>query len=650
MRASIRIGILCLTILSLAFATEPAARAEALAASFISQEVPPRMALGETYSVSITMQNDGTEPWTDDGAYFLQAMHPRNHADWGEARINVPSGKTVHAGEQVTFTFDVTAPQDAEPRDFIWWMKKLGGANFGDLTELVVVDVGEPELEATFEKVSIPARLDEGERHLIHLEVINTGNTTWHPSTNLLFQAAQPLNNRVWGVRRVDFELSEPVQPGELHRQSFEVAAPRKPGVTPIRWVVKQLGGDLYSEVSPDKSIEVLRRVRAGVRFNPWVHNSTAKDSVGTKLPQNYHKAGPAGEGSVREQVQAHLSQISEATELTHILLSLGAHFHLPWDDTVNTLEFDNLVLLIEDAQERGLGTMLELGHACTVPAEVMPVNGDLQERHSLCGHFKYECCPPNEACTCYVHHGNAKPTKLDFDIPFVPTQQNYIVEARRFYFDLIQGLKQRLSQEAYENLELILRGNHLETFGAEVRLNVTDPYLDWTLAYLEGLIPYLQENTDVSLSLLGRLYAINYSDPLVGYEHLSLLYDRPSILDNINYLAITTCGPNNPAMANPHPEAISAHLQELSYKVMVSDFALGGGGAGAPPPPATEKADRIDDMLSTVEAQGFNDSFYIWSYQGTKNHLREPGRYATASEGWLEEPLAVISAWVQGE
>lgn len=612
------------------------AGAEALASEYLDQEVPPRMARGASYSVSLTFKNTGTETWTGGGDYFLQARNPRNNDNWGIRRVSLPDGAMVTEGNSVTITFDVTAPSVVGPENFQWRMKKLGDVDFGEFSPNLVIDIGEEDLEATFSLVSIPARLKEGERKIIHLEVDNSGNVTWDDATQFLFQAAAPLNNRTWGVRRVDFDLDEPVQPGETYRQSFEIMAPRKPGITPIRWVVKQFGGGLYSEVSPDRSIEVLRSVHGAVRFNPTVYNS-----VGTNVARNlvgqYDRLGPAGMPTVREQVQTHLSQISEATELTHILLNLSAHKDLPWDDTLSSQRFDNLVLLIEDAYERGLGTMLEVGHACTVPAEVMPAPDDPQGRVSLCGHDQGEV----------VVHGNGATTLIQFDIPFVPTAQNYISEAKRFYLDLILGLKQELSQGAYESMDFFLRGNHLNVFGAELRLNHTDPYLDWTLDYLGALVPYLQDNTDVSLGMLTRLYTNYYADDEEGYEHLSILHDRPSIVDNLEYLAITAGSPLTPETKNTLPEQIALRLQEFTYKTMLADFSLGGGGPEAGPQPPEVKEARIAAQFLLMSEQGFNSSFQIWSYQGDKNFLREPGQYATASEGWLTGPIDVIDEWI---
>ncbi len=620
--------------LALSCLTPACLMADALDASFLAQEVPPRVALGETYSVSVTLQNDGTEEWTGGGDFFLQAKNPNNNSNWGVARVYIPAGLTVEQDDLYTFEFDIVAPTTSGLTNFQWRMKRLGSVNFGDLTPNVPVDVGNPELEATFVLVSTPARLYEGEHTTIHLAVDNTGNTTWDASTQLMFQSAAPLNNIVWGVNRVYFDPEEPVQPGGRLRKSFEIVAPRKVEDTPIRWVVKQFGGGLYSEVSPEKSIDVLRFINGGLRFAPVVFNKHNTDA-GTNLLNWYQEPGPIGWLSVREQTQAHLDQYAEATNLTHIFLALAAHKDLEWDDTFSFDNYDSLVLLIEDAYERGLGTMVEVGQPCTVPASEMPAIDDPYGRRSLCGYMRHD----------YVRHDNAPPTYIPFDIPFVPTVDNYIAEAKRFYGELINKLEADLREGAFNSMDFIVRGNHLNVFGAEIRLNHTDPYLDWTYAYYDALIPYLRWNTNASISMLTRIYAKLYADDQEAYYHFTELHDNHTeLMDSLDYLFVTATSPIREDTSNPLPQEISNRLLEYNYKVALADFGLGGGEE---PTPDIEKAVRILAQYQLIEEQGHNASFVIWSYQGEKNGLREVGQFGTSSEGWFPMSLSVVNDYM---
>ena len=84
-------------------------------AQFVSQSVPSAMIAGQSYSVSVTMQNNGTTTWQDSltcGSYFcsyrLLAQNPANNTIWGYSRPSVVN--SVAPGTSKTFTFNVTAP------------------------------------------------------------------------------------------------------------------------------------------------------------------------------------------------------------------------------------------------------------------------------------------------------------------------------------------------------------------------------------------------------------------------------------------------------------------------------------------------------------------------------------------------------------
>jgi YD repeat-containing protein len=60
------------------------------AAQFVSQTVPSSMTAGQSYSVSVTMRNTGTNAWTSAGAYKLGSQNPENNSTWGLARVELP--------------------------------------------------------------------------------------------------------------------------------------------------------------------------------------------------------------------------------------------------------------------------------------------------------------------------------------------------------------------------------------------------------------------------------------------------------------------------------------------------------------------------------------------------------------------------------
>ena len=77
-------------------------------AKFVAQSVPAIMALGQSYAVSVTMQNTGNTTWTAGSQYRLGSQNPQDNSTWGLSRVNLPND--VAPGASVTLNFNVTAP------------------------------------------------------------------------------------------------------------------------------------------------------------------------------------------------------------------------------------------------------------------------------------------------------------------------------------------------------------------------------------------------------------------------------------------------------------------------------------------------------------------------------------------------------------
>ncbi|HEX8354903.1 MAG TPA: NBR1-Ig-like domain-containing protein, partial [Pyrinomonadaceae bacterium] len=109
------------------------------AASVVSQSVPTFMEAGASYLVSVTLQNNGDNTWTDADLYRLGAQNPQDNWTWGINRAALP--RSVAPGEQVTIEFYVTAPSYPGYYNFQWRMVQDGVEWFGDHTPNVVVEV-----------------------------------------------------------------------------------------------------------------------------------------------------------------------------------------------------------------------------------------------------------------------------------------------------------------------------------------------------------------------------------------------------------------------------------------------------------------------------------------------------------------------------
>lgn len=128
------------------------ASAGSAVATFISQSVPATMVGGQTYTVSITMRNDGTATWNRDGANpYRLGSQPQDTQLWVTTRAILPVA-TVTPGGLATFSFQVTAPSTPGTYDFQWRMLQELVQWFGPVTPKVAVAVtpGVPPLYSGF--------------------------------------------------------------------------------------------------------------------------------------------------------------------------------------------------------------------------------------------------------------------------------------------------------------------------------------------------------------------------------------------------------------------------------------------------------------------------------------------------------------------
>lgn len=108
-------------------------------AKFISQNVPTTMVPGQSYPVSITINNIGTTTWTAQDGYKLGSQNPENNITWGVNRVGVPN--TVLPGQEITFSGNIRAPINAGLYNFQWRMLRELVQWFGDYTPNVSVKV-----------------------------------------------------------------------------------------------------------------------------------------------------------------------------------------------------------------------------------------------------------------------------------------------------------------------------------------------------------------------------------------------------------------------------------------------------------------------------------------------------------------------------
>src|SRR5581483_6325966 len=205
------------------------------ASAYIAQSLPSTMVAGQTYNVSVTMRNMGTNTWTP-GNYVL--VPADGLGTWGVTSVALPN--TVATGDSVTFNFPVTPPTNPATSgnyNFQWKMADLGQA-FGSQSTLSVVSVTPPPDFAYFVNQSIPNTIVGGLTYNVSVTMKNTGTNTWSTGYSLI-----PFNDSVksnWNVTSVP--LTSSVAPGASTIFNFTITAPFAPSAYNFQWIMANAG------------------------------------------------------------------------------------------------------------------------------------------------------------------------------------------------------------------------------------------------------------------------------------------------------------------------------------------------------------------------------------------------------------------------
>ncbi len=174
-RAAPIVGLLVAVLGVGLFVARRAPRAGLRDAAFVTQEVPGIMSAGESYVVSVTMENRGRTTWTRAERYRLGAQNPPDNWTWlPRGRATLDRSDSIRPGERKTFTFTVTAPGPPGAHDFQWQMVQDGAEWFGEATPNLAVRVqpsgGEAEVIDTLDYFvsKEPSRALQGPHALSH--------------------------------------------------------------------------------------------------------------------------------------------------------------------------------------------------------------------------------------------------------------------------------------------------------------------------------------------------------------------------------------------------------------------------------------------------------------------------------------------------
>jgi hypothetical protein len=92
--------------------------------------VPSSVPVGQSFSATVNMTNNGAVSWTAGGNYHLGAQSPQDNTNWGFGRVNLPSSP-ISPGQGAVFSFTPTAPSTPGTYAFAWAMVQDGVQWFG---------------------------------------------------------------------------------------------------------------------------------------------------------------------------------------------------------------------------------------------------------------------------------------------------------------------------------------------------------------------------------------------------------------------------------------------------------------------------------------------------------------------------------------
>ncbi len=227
-------------------------------AQILSQNVPATMVAGQTYAVSMTLKNVGTQSWNLVGpqcnAYRLGTANSNN---WGltGGRVELPA--TVGAGQEVTLTFSVTAPTTTGTYDFQWRMvsgvRGLVRRPQPGTSRFVVRSAQAKDGQVLSQ--TVPPVMAAGVTYPVSVKVKNVGSTSWSPVGPACNAYRLGAITTSWTPTRA--ELPAALAPGQEVTLSFSVTAPATPGTYGFQWRMVQECVVWFGDTGPNTAVVV---------------------------------------------------------------------------------------------------------------------------------------------------------------------------------------------------------------------------------------------------------------------------------------------------------------------------------------------------------------------------------------------------------
>lgn len=224
--------------------TAPAPSNSAL---FVAHNFARTMYAGQTYAVSVTLQNIGNTTWSAGEQYRLAMV---GNDVWGRNRVEL----TQNVPPQGTYTFQTTvvAPITTGSYTMQWQMVREGVAFFGAATPGTAVNVVPvpPVNDAKFSTQLVPSRMYAGTSYPIKITMINTGSATWTAGQQYTLGATAAAD---WGVSTM--ALTHDVPPTQSFTFTANVVHRTNASTYPMQWRMLRAGTEWFGEATPALSI-----------------------------------------------------------------------------------------------------------------------------------------------------------------------------------------------------------------------------------------------------------------------------------------------------------------------------------------------------------------------------------------------------------
>jgi Ig-like domain from next to BRCA1 gene len=110
---------------------------------------------------------------------------------------------------------------------------------------------------ATFVDQKVPTEMVADHPYTVSVRMRNTGSVPWTTGENFRLGSVNPLDNEVWGLRRV--VVTKTVAPGQETTFVFAVKSPGTEGEYTFQWRMVQDGVDWFGDETRNVAVTVTR-------------------------------------------------------------------------------------------------------------------------------------------------------------------------------------------------------------------------------------------------------------------------------------------------------------------------------------------------------------------------------------------------------